>query len=530
MMQNGHLPNHMAWTAYKLQLWPGLGYGLGTMTSNLEATESIFNKADFEMMPIFGVARTVKQELRKLHTTFGGFGLFHLPTEQLICRLNMLLQHYHTSTALSKKMDASFKYLQLQLVTPYNPLTLPFNQWGNLAPLSWVKMLWQSLDTFNIQLHMKYPPLLFPQERDQVIMEIILDKVFSATEVQSISWCWGSLQCIFLSDLVTVDGRYLESFVFELGPPKKRSTYHFPHECPTKKDWDIWFNFWHNYATTGGKLKVPLGRWTHPTHRKWLWYSSSVDDLHRVENRIVHHYLPSQSRRLTRSDLGYSLAWTEPLRTNHVIGLPVSVQGLDSTCVYKLNTGTTLARGSQQPSNFGEYLRAWGGEWMWGEIEDGQATKRDLTWLFQGMKSNTLVWVTDGSYDRKRAPLLSGVGWIIFCQDTGKRLVGSFWEKSLLASSYRAELLSLCALHLLAKALADFYKTSGWKATLCCNNLQALQLSSQERQQIKPSAACSDLHRSLCSTKNNFTGCFRYQHVAGHMDKYLLWHQLSLVQ
>ena len=125
-MQNGHLPNHMAWTAYKLQLWPGLWYGLGTMTNDLMAPESIFNKANYEMMPILGVVRMVKLELRKLHTTFGGFGLFHLPTEQLICRLNMLLQHYHTATALSKKLDASFKYLQLQLGTPYNPLN-PFS-------------------------------------------------------------------------------------------------------------------------------------------------------------------------------------------------------------------------------------------------------------------------------------------------------------------------------------------------------------------------------------------------------------------
>jgi hypothetical protein len=76
----------------------------------------------------------------------------------------MLLQHYHTSTALSKKLDVSFKYLQLQLGTFYNPLTLSFEQWGYLAPLSWVKMLWRSLDTFNIQLHMKYPPLPFARE------------------------------------------------------------------------------------------------------------------------------------------------------------------------------------------------------------------------------------------------------------------------------------------------------------------------------------------------------------------------------
>jgi hypothetical protein len=164
-------------------------------------------------------------------------------------------------------------------------------------------------------------------------MEIILGKVSSAAEIQSISRCRGSLQSIFLSDLVTVDGRYLESFVFDPGPPKQRSNYRFPCECPTKKDWDIWVNFWHNYTTTGRKLKVPLGRWTHPTHRKWLWYTSSVDDLHRVENGIVHHYLPSQSRRHTHSDLGYALAWTEPLRPDHVMGLPVSVQGSDSTYV-----------------------------------------------------------------------------------------------------------------------------------------------------------------------------------------------------
>ena len=46
------------------------------MTNNLGATEMIFDKDDYDIMPILGVARTVKRELRKLHTTFGGFGFF----------------------------------------------------------------------------------------------------------------------------------------------------------------------------------------------------------------------------------------------------------------------------------------------------------------------------------------------------------------------------------------------------------------------------------------------------------------------
>ncbi len=119
-----------------------------------------------------------------------------------------------------------------------------------------------------------------------------------------------------------------------------------------------------------------------------------------------------------------------------------------------MSTGTPLARGPQQPSVFWEFLGSWGGEWMWEGVKDSQATKHDLLWLVHGMETNSLIWVADGSYDRKRASVISGVGWIIFCQTTGKRLVGSFWEKSPLASSYRAELLGLCSLHLFALALS----------------------------------------------------------------------------
>ncbi len=75
---------------------------------------------------------------------------------------------------------------------------------------------------------------------------------------------------------------------------------------------------------------------------------------------------------------------------------------------------------------------------MWEGINENQPTKYDLTWLVDGMKSNTLVWVTDGSYDRKEVADLCGVGWIIFCTKTGPRLTGTFWERSPTGSSYWA--------------------------------------------------------------------------------------------
>ncbi len=135
------------------------------------------------------MARTVTKGLGMLHTTFGGFGLLSIPTEQLICRINMLVQHYHTSTNLSRKLDASLWYLQLHLVTPHNPLTLDYDKWGHLAPLSWVKMLWRLLHHFNIHLHMECQPIPLPRERDQVVVEMIFGKALSKHTIRSLSRC-----------------------------------------------------------------------------------------------------------------------------------------------------------------------------------------------------------------------------------------------------------------------------------------------------------------------------------------------------
>jgi hypothetical protein len=66
----------MAWVAYKHQLWPGDRYGLGTMTNDLEVTDNLLHREDYRMLNVLGVIRSMTKDLRRLHTSFGGFGLF----------------------------------------------------------------------------------------------------------------------------------------------------------------------------------------------------------------------------------------------------------------------------------------------------------------------------------------------------------------------------------------------------------------------------------------------------------------------
>jgi hypothetical protein len=134
---------------------------------------------------------------------------------------------------------------------------------------------------------------------------------------------------------------------------------------------------------------------------------------------------------------------------------------------------------------------------MWDDIDFTQDTTQDLKWVANRMQNNTLVWTTDGSYNRKRAADLSGVGWIIFYKRTGLRMTGTFWEKSPSASSFRAEMLGLACLHLLERAVVEFFNLGQWAAVISCNNKKALELSLNHHQRIKPSAKCADIRRGF---------------------------------
>ena len=529
-MSNGHLSSNVAWIAYRLQLWPGIRYGLGTLTNDIEEADKLFSEVEGRTLNILGVVRTATKGLRRLHTTFGGFGLLDLATEQLIGRVNLLLQHYHTPSVMSRKLDASIRYLQLQLGSNKNPLTLDYNQWGHLAPLSWGKMLWRSLNHFNVNIHMKYDTIPFPRQHDKLVMEILMSTGMSKKGLSSLNRCRGYLGVMFLSDMCTADGKYLEQFVFDPEENTTRSSLKFPREKPTTADWKKWCTFWVEHTLVGRRLQSDLGQWVNPTHRTWQWfYNADTKELLRVDNKKLHHYKLGSGRR-TRSTIIFELTSTEDYG-GQMLGKPTSVtSSFSDAMVTKQNEGPPLAAGPSITTDFWEFLYSWGGEWMWEGIEDDQSTKHDLTWIVDGMRADSLIWVTDGSYDKLRAPDLSGAGWIIFCTTSGKRLTGWFWECSVSASSYRAEMLGLCALHLLAQAISEFYNITRWKSTICCDNIKALEMSSYHRRRILPSASCSDIRRSFRAVKQAATGLFQYNHVSGHMDDFLLWHQLSLTQ
>ena len=93
-----------------------------------------------------------------------------------------------------------------------------------------------------------------------VILEFAMGGGLSKEDLLSMSRVKGKLGAIFLSDLVTADGKYMETFACQKEANERPSSkYRLPGEEPTDHDWQVWIGFWRQHTVRNFQLHTPLG-------------------------------------------------------------------------------------------------------------------------------------------------------------------------------------------------------------------------------------------------------------------------------
>ena len=150
---------------------------------------------------------------------------------------------------------------------------------------------------------------------------------------------------------------------------------------------------------------------------------------------------------------------------------------------------------------------------MWKNL----AMPPDIQWLRDAVTNNTLICVTDGSYNLKAAPTICTAGWIIFCRATGRFISSSLIERSDSASSYRGELLGMLAIYLILYAIEEYYEVNGGTDILC-DNKGALYTFQKKSKRIPAGAKNNDIQRVLRQTKSKMKSTHLLHHVKAHQD------------
>ena len=152
---------------------------------------------------------------------------------------------------------------------------------------------------------------------------------------------------------------------------------------------------------------------------------------------------------------------------------------------------------SEAQKSFKELLEGWGGCWMW---EDLRLTE-DLEWIVESLQNKSLVCVTDGLYDKQRAPDVCSAGWIMKCRRTGRQISGSLVEVSPSAGSYRGEMLGMLAIRLLLLAVEEYFGAITKDNRICCDNKEAIFTFEKKSKRVIAGKSNADIWRVLRSIK-----------------------------
>ncbi len=213
---------------------------------------------------------------------WGGVGLRQLLAEVVIARLNLFLQHFPTKSNLGKSLTISLQFMQRKAGTAGCPIGTPYKPYGPLTTPCWCRSFWEALDYFNFSIHLDYPTLQLPREKDILLIDFFKQHAGGDIGVlTSLQRCRITWNLLFFSDMVSADGRRIEPAFLappsSLNPP--RSSFDFQEERPTRRDWATWAGFWARCTDVGHALFIPMGKWLAPSHRQWVWFYNSADNV-----------------------------------------------------------------------------------------------------------------------------------------------------------------------------------------------------------------------------------------------------------
>ena len=117
------------------------------------------------------------------------------------------------------------------------PFTVPYVGYSKWVTHSWLRLLWEKADMFQIKIEINDLPLNLPWVNDRWLMKVLEAEGYSEVELIALNRVRCYQQVIFLSDILIASGRAVDTkYMRRRTRNETCSMAIFPEEKPSMQD------------------------------------------------------------------------------------------------------------------------------------------------------------------------------------------------------------------------------------------------------------------------------------------------------
>eukprot|EP00804_Cyclotella_cryptica_P006975 CCRYP_007113-RA/>CCRYP_007113-RA protein AED:0.75 eAED:0.75 QI:0/-1/0/1/-1/0/1/0/1178 len=503
------------------KFWPKIKYGLCANTSTLNDLIAAMHRPYYWMAPIGGMIRSAKREIRYLDTGFYGLGFPHWGIEALVEAYKKFFVHFGMSTVIGVQLQVSIENLIVELGVSPQPFLLPYSKYHQRSTPGFCTRLWEKLDRYKLRLELGKQFITPPRQHDQWLMASFEAAGYTMDDCKILNMVRLHQQVIFDSDVFNADGNTLNPRYLQPRAAGERwSSIRFGKQRPPPSAFNLWRAALGHLAP-GGRRRQRLGDFIHHTHVIWQWrYDPRRDILfYTTPHEVLQYTKQNAVRRARHSNYSLQGLATEDIASAHICSV-------DDTQPDTIALRSHIKCTPQDTAfrHFWEVLHSWQYPRIWKNMK----FTGDGSWLYEAVRAETLVCVSDGSYLRELHPHICSAAIMLECSRSGGQLSLSFADRSLSANAFRGELLGLMAIHLILHSLSEMCPALSGKVDIYSNCMGALQtLSNLPPSRVPPKWKHADILKIISTHGQQIPFRRRFFHVKAHQDEGTDWNELS---
>jgi hypothetical protein len=160
--REGRLHRRNFWFLLDKQFWPGVAFGISSITASFEDLDQCMMRTYYDMLSLGGVRRSIRKELRQMDRGFYGCGLPHPGIECFIAQISKLLTNFGCNTGLGVHIQTSMELMIIEGGVSNQILSQPYERYSKWVSHCWLKSVWEKIDLFSLTVEIRALPLPFP--------------------------------------------------------------------------------------------------------------------------------------------------------------------------------------------------------------------------------------------------------------------------------------------------------------------------------------------------------------------------------